>query len=128
MRRHVCCSERTAGGESMKRMLLTAVAALLCSGGVAFAADQTWTGTISDSKCGASHKAMTEHNKNLTDSACTQGCVKGGAKYVLSSGGKIYTLENQNDPALAMYAGDRVTVTGEVRGNTIAASKIAKAK
>jgi len=112
----------------MKRSMLVAVAIVLGSAGAAFAAEQTLTGTISDSKCGASHKAMTEHNKDLTDSACTQGCVKGGAKYVLSSGGKIYTLENQNDPALAMYAGDRVTVTGEVRGNTIAASKISKAK
>jgi len=112
----------------MKRMLLTAVAALLCSGGVAFAADQTWTGTISDSKCGASHKAMTEHNKNLTDSACAQACVKGGAKFVLAAGDKIYVLENQKDPALALYAGKMVTVDGDLQGDTIRATKITMAK
>jgi hypothetical protein len=112
----------------MKRALLAAAAIVLGSAAAAFAADQTLTGTIGDSKCGASHKAMTEHNKDLTDRSCTEACVKGGAKYILSSGGKVYTLENQNDPALAMYAGERVTVTGEVRGNTIAATKISKAK
>ena len=111
----------------MKRILLTAVAALLCSG-AAFAADQTWTGTISDSMCGATHKAMLEHNKNLTDRSCTEACVKGGAKYVFASGDKVYTLENQKDAALAQYAGEKVTVTGELQGNSIRATKIAQAK
>jgi hypothetical protein len=53
--------------------------------------------------------------------------VKGGAKYILSSGGKVYQIDNQKDPALAMYAGEQVTVTGEVSGNTIRAAKIMKA-
>ena len=106
----------------------TAVVTMICSAGAAFAADQAWTGTIGDSKCGASHKAMTEHNKNLTDRACTEACVKSGGKYVFVSGGKVYTLENQNDPALALYAGDAVTVSGEMHGDSIRASKIAKAK
>ena len=112
----------------MRRMALCVGAVMLCSAGTVFAAEQTWTGTISDSKCGASHKAMTEHNKNLTDRACTEACVKGGAKYIFATGGKVYTLENQSDPALAMYAGEMVTVTGERRGNTIAASQISKPK
>ena len=112
----------------MKRGMLAAIAIVLGSAATAFAADQTLTGMIGDSKCGESHKAMTEHNKNLTDRSCTEACVKGGAKYIFSSGGKVYMLENQNDPALAMYAGEKVTVTGDVRGNTITAAKISKAK
>lgn len=112
----------------MKRMFLTVVVAMLCAGGVAFAADQTWTGTISDSKCGATHKAMLEHNKNLTDRSCTEACVKGGANYVFASGDKVYTLENQKDPTLAQYAGEKVTVTGEMQGNSIKATKITPAK
>ena len=112
----------------MKHMLLAIAAATLCCAGTAFAADQTWTGTISDSKCGASHKAMTEHNKNLTDAACAQACVKGGAKFVLASGDKVYVLENQKDPALAMYAGRMVTVNGDLQGDTIRAAKITMAK
>jgi hypothetical protein len=93
-----------------------------------FAADQTWTGTIGDSKCGASHKSMTEHNAKLTERACTEACVKSGGKYVFVTGGKVFTLENQDDPALATYAGEAVTVTGELKGSSIRASKIAKAK
>jgi len=112
----------------MRRAGLLFVATMLCAAGSGFAKDQKFTGTISDSKCGASHKAMIEHNKNLTDRACTEACVKSGGKYILAAKGKLYTLEDQNDPALAMYAGERVTITGEVKGDTIRASKIAKAK
>ncbi len=111
----------------MRRTCLMIAIASLGLAGAAFGADQTWTGTISDSRCGASHKAMTEHNKNLTDRACTEACVKGGAKYVFATGGKVYELENQKDPALAMYAGESVSVTGEMDGNKIRASKISKA-
>src|SRR5262249_4405294 len=88
------------------------------------AAEQNWTGQIGDSKCGASHKAAQEHNANLTDRACTEACVKGGAEYILSSNGKVYKLENQKDPALAEDAGKTVTVTGTLKGDTITASKI----
>ena len=110
----------------MKRIVLTFVAVMVCSGGAVFAADQTWTGTISDSMCGATHKAMLEHNKNLTDRSCTEACVKGGAKYVLASGDKVYMLQNQKNPALAMYAGQAVTITGTLKGDTIRAAKITK--
>ena len=109
----------------MKHVLL-AVAAMVCCAGTAFAADQTITGTISDSKCGASHKSMTEHNAKLTDRTCAEACVKGGAKWVLASGDKVYVIENQKDPALARYAGETVTVTGELQGDTIRATKITK--
>ena len=110
----------------MKRTMFAAVL-VLASAGAAFAADQTFTGSIGDSRCGASHKAMTEHNKNLTDRACTEACVKGGAKYILSSGGKVYEIDNQKDPELAMYAGQNVTVTGELKGNVLHVSKVSKA-
>src|SRR3569832_1642725 len=98
----------------MKRLVATGALATLMMGGVAFAADQTWTGKIGDSMCGATHKAMQEHKKDLTDRACTEACIKGGGKYILSTGGKVYTIDNQQDPALAMYAGEEVTVTGEL--------------
>ena len=121
------CQKEDSVTHIARYAISTAALTMICSAG-AFAADQTWTGTISDSKCGASHKAMTEHNKNLTDRACTEACVKSGGKYVFASGGKVYTLENQSDPALAMYAGDAVSVTGEMHGDSIRASKIAKTK
>ena len=88
------------------------------------AQQQTFTGTIGDSKCGATHKAMQEHNAKLTNRDCTEACVKSGGEYILSSNGKVYKLENQKDPALAEYAGKAVTVMGTVKGDTITASKI----
>ena len=108
-------------------MKLSAIAAglfVVSFATVGFAADQTWTGMIGDSKCGASHKSAQEHNANLTDRACTEACVKSGAEYILSSKGKVYRLENQKDPALAENAGKTVMVTGTMKGNTITATKV----
>ena len=110
----------------MKYTLLGVAAMTFCCAGTAFAAEQTWTGTISDSKCGASHKSMLEHNAKLTDRTCTEACVKTGGKYVLAVGDKVYAIENQKDKALARYAGEPVMVTGELQGDTIKAAKITK--
>jgi len=83
-------------------------------------ADQSWTGTISDSMCGASHGSTPAKQ-------CTTGCVKKGAKYVIVVGDKVYGITNQDAPGLAKYAGDSVKVTGTMSGDTITVSKIAKA-
>jgi hypothetical protein len=108
----------------MKRSVITAGLFVVSFAASAFAADQSWTGIIGDSKCGANHKAMQEHNANLTDRACTEACIKSGAEYILSSNGQVYRLENQKDPALAENAGKTVMVTGTMKGNVITASKI----
>jgi hypothetical protein len=108
----------------MKRSVITAGLFVVSFAASAFAADQTWTGMVGDSKCGVNHKSAQEHNANLTDTACTEACIKGGAEYILSSGGKVYKLENQKDPALAENAGKTVMVTGTLKGNTITASRI----
>ena len=83
-------------------------------------ADQSWTGTISDSMCGASHGTTPAK-------ACTTGCVKKGAKYVVVVGDKVYSIANQDAPGLAKYAGDSVKVTGSMSGDSITVSKIRKA-
>ena len=89
------------------------------------AADQTWTGKISDSMCGASHaKMMAEHKDAKTDRDCTLACVKGGGKYVFVSGGKVYNIENQDLALLQDHAGHTVRLTGEMKGDTITVSKI----
>ena len=93
------------------------------------AATMTMSGTISDSMCGASHaKMITEHPAMKTDKACTQGCVKGGAKYVFVSEGKVYEIANQDMADLAKDAGQPVSVTGDMSGNTITVSKISMKK
>ena len=43
----------------------------------ASAADQTWTGKISDSRWGAKHNTSAEHgDKELSDRDCTLACLK----------------------------------------------------
>jgi cellobiose phosphorylase len=79
---------------------------------------------ISDSMCGASHAKMMAAHPGMTDSQCTLGCVKDGAKYVFVSKGKIYQIANQNQADLAKEAGESVSLTGDVNGNTITVSKV----
>jgi hypothetical protein len=115
-------------GEPMKKILGVLVSVLV---GVAMAsaAEQTWHGKISDSMCGASHKSAIEHSgKKLTDRECVQACIKEGAKYVFVSGGKVYNISNQDDPALAEHAGHAVTLKGEMTGDTIKVSSISMGK
>jgi hypothetical protein len=71
----------------MRTMLFVGAIAFASTVG-AFAADQNWTGQISDSKCGISHMAA-EHGKKMSDRECAQLCVKSGAKSVLVSEGQF---------------------------------------
>jgi hypothetical protein len=75
-------------------------------------ADQSSTGIIRDSMCGASPGSTPAKQ-------CTTGCVKKGAKYVIVVGDKVYSIANQDSPGLAKYAGDRMKVTGTMDGTTI---------
>ena len=110
----------------MKQLMVVAAMVLVgVSGG--FAADQSWTGKISDSKCGAKHEAG-EHGKKMTDRDCTEACVKGGAKYVFASKGKVYQIANQDNADLAMHAGHTVRLTGEMKGDSITVATIAMPK
>jgi hypothetical protein len=96
---------------------------------LAGAANTTMTGKISDSMCGASHAKMIAQHSGWTDRDCTQGCIKGGAKYVfVSSDGKVYNISNQTLSGLSKYAGENAQVTADFSGDTITVSKIAAAK
>jgi hypothetical protein len=96
------------------------------SAAAAIAADQTWTGKISDSMCGASHKSSIEHSgKKMSDHDCTVGCVKEhGAKFVFVHNGKVLNIANQDAEGLEEHAGHIVKLTGSLDGNTVTVSKI----
>ena len=49
---------------------------------VSSAADETWTGQISDSMCGASHASMTASHAGMTDRDCTLACINSGSEFV----------------------------------------------
>lgn len=101
----------------MKLRFGVAVAAALFAGSLAMAADGTWTGYISDSKCGV---------KGANDGArdCTIKCVKEGAKYVFVNDAdkKVYAIDDQDK--VAAHAGHHVTVKGSVDGDNLKLSSI----
>jgi hypothetical protein len=110
----------------LKRILAIGMFCSL-SGFSVWATPKTLTGQISDSMCGKSHSGMGEMGKD--PKKCTRECVKGGAKYVFVSGGKVYEIKNQSFAGLAANAGAKVKLTGDVDkdGKTISVSKAAPA-
>jgi hypothetical protein len=94
----------------------------------ASAEDQTWTGRISDSMCGAKHGATIHQqegsNKKTSDEECVKKCVDAGAKYVFVTQGKIFSIDNQDFVDLKASAGRDVKLTGELTGDTIKVSRI----
>jgi hypothetical protein len=107
------------------RTLSAIIAVLVLSAGPR-AAEQTWTGQISDSLCGAKHEEAAEGQGKMPDRDCTVACVRGGSKFVLVSDGKIFQIANQNLPDLQTHAGHKVKMTGELKGDTITVAKIAQ--
>ena len=100
------------------------IAVVIATAAMAFAADQTFTGTITDSMCGGDHKSM-----NMgADDKCTIACVKAGSKYALYDGKETYVLSNQQ--AAAKFAAKKVTVAGtmDAKTKTIKVTSIAAAK
>lgn len=102
--------------------VLLVVGALVFGYSSSAAAQQTWTGQIGDSMCGAKHKPM--GNMKMADRECTEMCVKAGGKYVFIMGDKVFQIADQKDKALATHAGHTVLLTGELKGDTITVSKI----
>jgi hypothetical protein len=114
----------------MARLTIATAAAFATLIGFAAPASaaETLTGRISDAMCGRSHDAMTEHGKKMTDKQCTATCVEHGSTYVFVTDDKILKVANQNFADLKQFAGDTVTLTGDVKGDTVTVTKIAKAK
>jgi hypothetical protein len=122
----------------MNRVLVTVIIALVlfvASHGSA-AEPRTWTGIISDSHCGAKPHAGEHKGKKVTDKQCIIGiegdssykpCLGYGAKFVVVSDGVVYKVANQDHAGLRQYAGDAVTVTGQLQGDTITVATITAA-
>ena len=102
---------------------LTAVLMLSLAGAfAAFAQQQSLTGVVTDSMCGAAHMA-----KAKSPAECTKMCVKDGMKYALAVEKKVYTLEG-HEAELAKLAGQKVTVKGTLRGDTLSVQEVAASK
>jgi hypothetical protein len=82
-------------------------------------------GVIGDSFC--QHKHLFTARFNVDDRACTLGCVRRGAAFVLITETQVYQIRNQELPKLATFANVRVRVTGTITGEAIAIKSIAAA-
>jgi len=110
----------------MKRLVYLVGVALILGLVSGFAAEQTWSGQISDSMCEANHQGMAQEGKKVDTYECTRACVKGGAKYAFVSNGKVYAIANQDFAGLVTHAGHTVKLTGELNADskTIRVSKL----
>jgi hypothetical protein len=97
----------------MKTLTVTAMLALgLASLGMA--AD--FSGFVEDTAC-SSKPAM----KNNAE--CAQKCIKAGDTAVLvTPDGKIYKIADQDK--IVAHAGHNVTITGDLKGDTISVTKV----
>jgi hypothetical protein len=87
------------------------------------AAQQTFTGRVSDSMCGASHQSKTA--SELTDRQCLLACIAALAKYVLvDPNNQVLPIANQDAMGLPLYAGRPVKLTGEWTGDAIFVTKV----
>lgn len=81
-----------------------------------------WTGYISDAKCGAAHSDGSDKSV-----ACVKGCVKGGQKPVFVVDGKVIKIANPDKVGEA-HLGQKVSVSGDLKGEELTISAIAAAK
>ena len=109
----------------MKKLFVYSAMMALCSP-VVFAAQQTWTGQISDAMCKSDHAMMQKGAMKMSDKECAMACAKSGQKYILVSDGKVFQIENQAVAGLAANAGGIVKATGEASadGSSIKIAKL----
>ena len=92
--------------------------------GLPVTAQQTFTGRLSDSLCGASHQTKAAAG-GLADRECLFACTKALATYVLvDENNKMLPIANQDAMGLPLYAGRPVKLTGERKGDAIFVTKV----
>lgn len=79
-------------------------------------AQQTFSGVITDARCGARHR-----NREKSASECSRMCVRHGSNYTVVDGDKKYELTGELRE-VAEFAGQRVSITGVLDGQTIKVS------
>ena len=113
---NVCRMTKTIG----KMLSLALISAALTS--ITMASPQAVTGMVSDDMCKQKHM-MPGH----TDADCTHACVKSGSKYALVAADQVF-IRKGDAKQIEKYAGKKVSVTGEVAGNSLTVASIADPK
>jgi hypothetical protein len=102
-----------------KRMVMLGLM-LFAFGCLGWAQNKTFTGTVSDEHCGATHA-----KPSAAAETCVEKCVSGGSKYVLVSHGKVYQVDDQDK--FKGLGGKSVKVTGSVKDSTITVADVSPA-
>jgi hypothetical protein len=110
---------------SMKRFAMVFLVSLLAAPTI-FGASGTWSGKVSDSHCGPSHKEKgpSSGGQILNDAECAEVCIASGAKYVFVTDNAVYAIANQNFKDVRANIGKTVQLEGDLEGTTITVSKI----
>ena len=97
----------------MKKITVS-IALVLGLSAIAMAAE--FKGFVEDTNCST--------KPGMKDNAqCAQKCIKGGSPAVLvGEDGKVYKIANQDK--IVAHAGEKVTVTGSVIGDTITIDEV----
>jgi hypothetical protein len=104
----------------MHRAFVVALSVTLAIASVA--AQQSFSGRLSDSTCGASHHAKAG---GLTDRQCLLACIRALAKWTLvDRSGRLIPIANLDAMGLPLYAGRLVTLTGEMKDGSIVVTKV----
>jgi hypothetical protein len=107
----------------MKTILTWALLLALATTVIPAAAQETFTGRLSDSTCGTSHQAKSA--AGLTDRQCLIACIKALAKYVLvDRNAQVLPIANQDAMGLPLYSGRPVRITGELRDGAVFVTKV----
>ena len=94
------------------------------------AAQQAFSGRLSDSTCGASHRAKAASSTTpgadaLTDRQCLISCINALSKYVLvDERQQVIPIANQDAMGLPLYAARPVKITGERQGAAVLVTKV----
>ena len=80
---------------------------------------QTLSGMLTDSRCGARHPS----NSGMNSAQCTLFCLKQGASWALVDGDVVYIIKGDS-ANFDRLAGERVTLTGRVEGNSVQVQSI----
>jgi hypothetical protein len=103
----------------MKRILLAiALASLMIPGAIAAATTGSWTGWVSDAKCGASK----------IDAACVKKCEEAGSPLVFVNDKDKSVLQVANQDVLKGHEGHHIKVKGSVDGDTLTVTSVSMMK
>ena len=85
---------------------------------------RTWSGVLSESKCGASHQAIAA-SMRMSERECAFHCLKGLSKYVIVDEQKnVIPIANQDFAGMPLRLARPVRVTGVLTDNGIVVARI----